>query len=310
LFHDGLARKESIVMNTRHFPPHLGVELNNPVPSTALSDLVALMAALRTPGTGCAWDIEQDFASIAPYTIEEAHEVAEAISRNDHEDLRDELGDLLLQVVFHARIAEEMDLFALPDVIEAISAKLIRRHPHVFSDARHLPPDEVKKLWATIKAQEKLEKAKRRKETAPARERILDGVPTALPATQRALKLQQKAASVGFDWPSTEPVLDKITEELAECRVALEDRKQASSNAKPQATKALAGEIGDLLFAVINLARHAGIDADQALAMTNAKFEQRFAAVEDGLTGKGLKVQEASLEDMEKLWVAAKSATR
>jgi nucleoside triphosphate diphosphatase len=298
-------------MTKRALSPALHVILSDPLPSRHLSDLVAIMAALRTPQTGCPWDLEQSFASIAPYTIEEAFEVAEAIGRNDAEDLRDELGDLLLQVIFHARMAEEQGLFALPDVIEAISTKLIRRHPHVFTDARHLPPDAVKALWASIKAEEKLEKAVRRNQLPSQKPRTLDGVPTALPATQRALKLQQKAASVGFDWPSAEPVFAKIAEELAECQVAFEERKSARTQ---YATKAqsdthanLAGEIGDLLFAVINLARHVGIDADQALALTNAKFERRFASVEDGLAAKGLTPQQASLDDMESLWTAAKA---
>jgi nucleoside triphosphate diphosphatase len=276
--------------------PLAPIILEDPQPSSELSALVAIMAALRTPETGCAWDLKQDFASIAPYTIEEAHEVAEAISRNDLDDLKEELGDLLLQVVYHARMAEETGAFALPDVIEAITAKLIRRHPHVFGDARHLPPDEVKRIWDRIKASEKRDRAYRRGETLSGEARTLDGVPRGLPASQRALRIQQKAARVGFDWKAPAPVLDKIAEELAECRAALEAGDQ----------QALLGEIGDLLFAAINLARHAGIDPDQALEMTNQKFLTRFARVEDGLAATGLKPADASLEQMEDLWIKAK----
>ncbi len=272
------------------------VRLDDPKPSDDIADLVALMAALRTPGTGCPWDLEQDFATIAPYTIEEAHEVAEAIARGDLEDLRDELGDLLLQVVFHARMAEERGAFALPDVIRAISEKLIRRHPHVFTEARSLPPAEVKLLWNSIKRQEKAERAARRGIAAETPPRALDGVPAGLPAMQRALRIQLKAAKVGFDWPRPEPVLDKIAEELAECREALSSGDAAH----------LEGEIGDLLFAVINLARHARIDPDMALARTNAKFMDRFGKVEDALAAEGRGPSGASLEEMEALWVKAK----
>jgi nucleoside triphosphate diphosphatase len=273
------------------------VVLESPQASDDLADLVALMAALRTPETGCAWDLQQDFASIAPYTIEEAYEVAEAIARGDLEDLRDELGDLLLQVVFHARMAEERGAFSLPDVIRAISEKLIRRHPHVFTEARNLPPAEVKLLWNRIKTQEKAERAARRGLEPEAAARTLDGVPAGLPPSQRALKIQQKAAAVGFDWTEPAPVFDKIGEELAECREAFASGQKAE----------LEGEIGDLLFAVINLARHVGVDADVALARTNAKFVSRFTQVEDRLAAEGRTAAEASLDEMEALWVAAKS---
>jgi nucleoside triphosphate diphosphatase len=272
------------------------IRLDNPQPSSDLAELVQLMAALRTPVSGCPWDLEQNFSTIAPYTIEEAHEVAEAITRGDMEDLCDELGDLLLQVVFHARMAEEAGAFAMPDVIRAISTKLIRRHPHVFTEARNLAPDAVKQLWGEIKRAEKAEKATRRGLVATAPARTLDGVPAGLPATQRAVRIQQKAAMVGFDWNEPAPVLDKIAEELGECAAAL----RSGDNA------ALEGEIGDLIFAAINLARHAGIDPDMALARTNQKFVSRFGMVEDALAKAGSTPKEASLEEMERLWVAAK----
>jgi nucleoside triphosphate diphosphatase len=275
------------------------VRLDDPQPSSELGDLVQLMAALRTPGTGCPWDLEQDFSTIAPYTIEEAYEVAEAIARNDLDDLRDELGDLLLQVVFHARMAEERGAFALPDVIRAISAKLIRRHPHVFGEARSLAPAAVKALWGEIKAAEKAERVRRRGDRPrEAQPRVLDGVPAGLPPARRAMLLQRKAASVGFDWASADPVFDKVAEELAEARAALDAGDAAATM----------DEIGDLLFAVINLARHAGVDPETALAGTNAKFERRFAHVEDALAAEGRHPAEATLIEMEAHWVAAKQA--
>ncbi|MBN9440745.1 nucleoside triphosphate pyrophosphohydrolase, partial [Bosea sp. (in: a-proteobacteria)] len=219
-------------------------------PDRDIARLIEIMAALRTPGTGCPWDLEQDFASIAPYTIEEAHEVADAIARGDLVDLKDELGDLLLQVAFHARMAEEAGAFAFPDVVEAITGKLIRRHPHVFGDARDLSPAEVKQLWGQIKAQERADKAAARQAAglpAPAEEQsVLAGIPTTLPALTRAWKLQARASTVGFDWKDARLVLDKIREETDEIAEALEGDDKA----------AIAEEIGDLLFVVANLARH------------------------------------------------------
>jgi nucleoside triphosphate diphosphatase len=272
-------------------------------PSRDLARLVEIMAALRTPVTGCPWDLEQDFSTIAPYTIEEAYEVVDAIARNDMADLPDELGDLLLQVVFHSRLGEEQGLFDLGDVVEAITSKLIRRHPHVFGDARDLTPEAVKSLWAEIKAQEKAERAQSRAAAGlPADDdgRTLDGVPVGLPALTRALKLQEKAGRVGFDWNDARQVLAKIREETDEVAEALEA-------GGPDAIK---DEIGDLLFALVNLARHAGVDPEAALRGTNEKFTRRFAFVEDQLAARGRTPKAASLDEMEALWVAAKGVER
>ncbi len=273
-------------------------------PSTDITRLIEIMAALRTPGTGCPWDLEQDFASIAPYTIEEAYEVADAIERGDLADLRDELGDLLLQVVFHARIAEEQGTFAFPDVVEAITGKLIRRHPHVFGSTKDLSPEEVKNLWDTIKTEEKAERRAAREKMGQAAEAheagLLGGIPTALPALTRAQKLTAKAAKVGFDWPEVVQVIDKIHEEL-------EEVKEASSSGE---RNKIEEEIGDLLFSVTNLARHFDIDPERALRRTNAKFERRFKAIEEALQKQDRSLDEASLDEMEKLWVAAKMAER
>src|SRR5271168_1600068 len=221
-------------------------------PSREIGRLIEIMAALRTRGSGCPWDLEQTFATIVPFTLEEAYEVADAVERGDFADLRDELGDLLLQVVFHARMAEEEGRFEFGDVVEAITAKLIRRHPHVFGDARDLTPDEVKALWGQIKAEEK------RARPAPQAEGALGGVPVGLPALTRALKLQEKAGKVGFDWNDARAVLTKIREEIDEIEAEL----------ARQDTAAAGGEIGDLLFAVVNLARHVGIDPEAALRGT------------------------------------------
>lgn len=273
-------------------------------PSRDISRLLAIMAALRTPGTGCPWDLEQTFASIAPYTLEEAYEVVDAIERGDLGDLKEELGDLLLQVVFHARMAEERGAFALPDVVEAITRKLIRRHPHVFGPARDLSPEEVKALWDEIKREEKAERQAERERlgvAAPSeREGFLGGIPAALPALTRAHKLTAKAAKVGFDWPDATQVIDKIHEELDEV-------KEAAATGRADRIE---DEMGDLLFAVANLARHYGVDPETALRRTNAKFERRFRAIEDGLAERDRTLAEASLEEMEALWVAAKDRER
>ena len=262
-------------------------------PSRDIHRLIEIMAALRHPVRGCPWDVEQTFASIAPFTIEEAYEVADAIERGGAEDLREELGDLLLQVVFHARMAEEAGLFDFGGVVEAITAKLIRRHPHVFGDASALDPDEVKALWGRIKADEKRAKlASGEKEPG-----ALDGVPLALPALSRALKLQEKAGKVGFDWNDAGAVLDKIREEAAEVEAEI-----ASGSAE-----ALSGEVGDLLFAVANLARHLRVDPEAALRSANAKFERRFAHIERRLAERGRTAEDASLEEMERLWSEAKA---
>lgn len=273
---------------------------SRPEPSRDIERLLELMAALRTPGSGCPWDLDQDFASIAPYTIEEAYEVADAIARGDFVDLADELGDLLLQVAFHAQMAEEIGHFDFGDVVQAITAKLIRRHPHVFGEAARLGTEAVNAQWDAIKAEEKAAKARARGAGEPERPRTLDGIPLALPALTRALKLQDKAARVGFDWGAVGPVIAKIKEEIAEmeAEIAAEDREAA------------AGEIGDVLFAVVNLARHLGVDPEDALRGTNRKFSRRFAAIEDALARDGRAPRQSSLEEMDALWNAAKAAER
>ena len=262
--------------------------------------LLEIMSALRTPVTGCPWDLEQSFATIAPYTIEEAYEVADAIERGDLDDLKDELGDLLLQVVFHAQMATEADSFDFDDVAAAISDKMVRRHPHVFGDGQADAPDAVKAQWETIKAEESRERAERRagKGLAADDERFLDAVPVALPALLAALKLQKKAARVGFDWPETVAVIDKIREELGEV--------EAELAGLPASRDRLEDEIGDLLFAVVNLARHLKIEPEAALRRTNAKFRRRFGHIEDRLRASGQSLDAASLNEMEAHWQAAK----
>lgn len=268
-------------------------------PSKDINRLVEIMAALREPVSGCPWDIEQDFASIAPYTIEEAYEVADAIERRDMDDLCEELGDLLLQVVYHARMAEEHDHFEFSDVVEGITTKMIRRHPHVFGDAEAREAGMAKGMWEKIKTAEKEQRRERRMDKGIDDEqlRYLGEVPRALPALTRAFKLQQKAARVGFDWDAAASVLDKIEEELGELRDAI-DRGEARD---------IEDETGDLLFAVVNLGRHLGVDGEQALNGTNNKFVERFSFVEDRLAAAGSSLQEASLDEMEACWQEAKS---
>lgn len=267
-------------------------------PSRDISGLLEIMTALRTPHTGCPWDLEQNFATIAPYTIEEAYEVADAIARGDLADLRDELGDLLLQVVFHARMAQEQGAFAFGDVVQAITEKMLRRHPHVFGDADARRPDAVKGLWERIKAEEKAARAAQKGAAAP--DGALAGVPTALPAMMRAQKLQTKAGQVGFDWNDPQAVLAKIREETEEIANALARGDQAAAGQ----------EVGDLLFAAVNLARHLDQDAEGLLRSTNRKFERRFGAVESALARQGRSPTQASLQEMDALWNAAKEAER
>ncbi len=272
-------------------------------PSRDLQRLLEIMAALRTPGTGCPWDIEQDFASIAPYTIEEAYEVADAIERGDIVDLKDELGDLLLQVVFHARMAEERGRFDFGGVVEAITTKLIRRHPHVFGDLKSLSPSEVKSLWGDIKAKEKRDRAAARLAEGISDEPnggLLSGVPMGLPALTRALKLQEKAGKVGFDWNDARAVIAKLREEIDEVEAEIEAGD----------AKAAGEEVGDLLFALANLARHLSVDPEAALRGTNAKFERRFGHIESRLAAAGRTPGEASLDEMEALWNEAKTTER
>jgi nucleoside triphosphate diphosphatase len=273
-------------------------------PSRDISRLLEIMAALRTPGSGCPWDLEQNFASIAPYTLEEAYEVADAILRQDLDDLREELGDLLLQVVFHARMAQEQGAFDFGDVVAGITGKLIRRHPHVFGEAGQLTAGAVAGLWDRIKAQEKAERAASRgavdgvagPDAGP--DGALAGVPTTLPALTRALKLQAKASKVGFDWNDPLAVLEKIREEAdeIEAEITAGNRRDAGY------------EVGDLLFAVVNLARHVEADPEAMLRATNRKFEQRFAAIEHALAQQGKSPAQASLAEMDALWDEAKAA--
>lgn len=271
-------------------------------PSKDISRLIEIMAALRAPKTGCPWDIEQNFSTIAPYTIEEAYEVADAIARDDFDDLREELGDLLLQVVYHAQMAEEIGEFTFGDVVEAITTKMIRRHPHVFGDEKARSAGMAKGMWEKIKAAEKAEK----RESRIARgldpedhgKGFLDSVPVAFPALTRALKLQEKAARVGFDWSEAAPILDKIEEEIGELREAL-----ATGDAAP-----IKDEFGDMLFAVVNLGRHLQLDSEAALSGTNEKFRSRFHYVERALAAAGGSLEKATLAEMEALWQQAKSA--
>jgi nucleoside triphosphate diphosphatase len=266
-------------------------------PTRDIADLLAIMAALRDKDSGCPWDIEQSFASIAPYTVEEAHEVAEAIVGGDREDLREELGDLLLQVVFHAQIAKEEGAFDFGGVVQAINTKMIRRHPHVFGEKRQWTAAEVKASWNRIKTEEKRERAKRRGETGEgATFSVLDGVSSALPAAQRAVKLQEKAAKVGFDWPSLSDVITKAEEEIRELKEAV-----ASGN-----TDHIAEELGDLMFVLANVARWKAVDPDMILRQANAKFERRFKIVEALLRERGKTPAQSDLAEMDALWNEAK----
>ena len=262
--------------------------------SRDINRLIEIMAALRTPGSGCPWDLEQNFETIAPYTLEEAYEVADAIVRGDLADLREELGDLLLQVAFHARMAQEQGAFDFGDVVQAITEKLLRRHPHVFGDARGLTPAAVKDLWERIKAEEKAHKGSATEDGA------LAGVPVGLPALTRALKLQQKASKVGFDWNDPMAVLAKIREEADEIEAEIRTGER---------TKATA-EVGDLLFAVVNLARHLDADPEATLRATNQKFERRFSSIESALSKRGKTPAQSSLAEMDALWDAAKAAEK
>ncbi|MCQ1852917.1 nucleoside triphosphate pyrophosphohydrolase [Neorhizobium galegae] len=271
--------------------------------SKDISRLIEIMAALRTPATGCPWDLEQNFSTIKPYTIEEAYEVADAIERNDMDDLCEELGDLLLQVVFHARMAEEAGEFSFGDVVQAITKKMIRRHPHVFAVSDAATPDAVKLQWDDIKTEEKRERAERRARrgiTEDFKLGYLGSVHRAQPALTEALKLQQRAAKVGFDWSAAEPILDKIEEEIGELREALRDGRQDK----------VSDELGDLIFALVNIGRHVRADPEEALRGTNTKFRRRFNYIETSLEKSSQTLEEATLERMEELWQAAKAIER
>ncbi len=262
-------------------------------PLSPIDELLQIMQRLRDPESGCPWDQQQTFASLIPHTLEEAYEVTEAVENDHPEELAGELGDLLFQVVFYARIAEEQGEFDFAQICRAISDKLIRRHPHVFADQQVASVAEQTEAWEQHKARERAEKA-------AGKTRILDGVSHALPALTRSLKLQKRAARVGFDWPDIQGVLAKVQEEITEVEAELEE---------PVNLECMQHEIGDLLFAVVNLARHTGMDPEKALRVANRRFESRFAHVEDSLNGaEGLR--QASLDEMEAAWVEAKQAEK
>lgn len=272
-------------------------------PSRDIKRLIEIMEALRQPETGCPWDVVQTFETIKPYTIEEAYEVADAIERNDMDDLCEELGDLLLQVVFHARMAEERGDFDFGNVVEAVTRKMIRRHPHVFARSDADTPEAVKLQWDAIKQVEKRERKERRAKRGLPEDPLrghLGSVQRSFPALVEALKLQERAAKVGFDWSEPAPILDKIEEEVGELREALR-------NDDP---KAVADELGDLIFALVNIGRHVGADPEMALRGTNTKFRNRFSHIEDSLAANGESLEAATLERMEELWQAAKQIER
>lgn len=275
-------------------------------PSRDISRLLEIMTALRTPKTGCPWDLEQDFKSIIPYTIEEAYEVADAIERDDMEDLRLELGDLLLQSVYHAQMAAEAGNFDFGDVVEGITTKMIRRHPHVFGTQdvnaeKYSAVGMAKGTWEKIKAEEKAEEIETRKAKGlpakPIKNSILDDVPNTLPGLAVGVKLQQKASKVGFDWNDPKAVISKIREELDEVEAELEENNKQK----------LTDEIGDVLFAMANLARHLDIDPDTALRGTNQKFRNRFSFIEKNIIKSGKSLDDVDLEAMEILWNKAKN---
>lgn len=262
---------------------------------TEMSRLLAIMAKLRDPENGCPWDIEQSFETIAPHTIEEAYEVADAIEQKDWPHLQEELGDLLLQVVFHAQMAKDESLFDFNAVAKSIADKMVNRHPHVFGDEVIETADAQTVAWEQQKEKERKEKAARQGEQPPS---ALDGVADGLPSLTRAMKLQKRAVRVGFEWPDVNGVLDKIREELSEVEEEVHHVKPSQERIKD--------EIGDLLFTVVNLARWADVDPDSALRSCNVKFERRFKMMEAGVRGDGKEMPQASLEEMERHWQAAK----
>jgi tetrapyrrole methylase family protein/MazG family protein/ATP diphosphatase len=261
--------------------------------TASLDRLLAIMARLRDPASGCPWDLEQTFATIAPYTLEEAYEVADAIERGDLKDLKEELGDLLLQVVFHARMAQEQGAFAFEDVAAAICDKMVRRHPHVFGDAAFESTAEQSAAWESIKAAERAAKGAHRSG-------VLDDVPAGLPGLVRAVKLTKRAARVGFDWPSTAEVLAKLHEEVAE----LEAEVEAGDKAKARE------ELGDLLFVCANLARKLDVDPEDTLRAANAKFIRRFGHIEASLASQGRTPEQSDLAEMDRLWNEAKAVEK
>jgi len=255
-----------------------------------IKQLLDIMAALRHPQTGCPWDTKQTFATIVPYTLEEAYEVADTIERGDMRELKDELGDLLFQVVFYAQMAKEQGLFDFADVVDAINDKLVRRHPHVFAGVKFENEQAVHDNWEKSKAAERDTKSESEKAS------LLDGVAKSLPALKRAQKLQKRAARVGFDWPEVEPVLDKLDEEITELREALAAGDKAAQQE----------EMGDLIFTCVNLARHLDVDSEEALRHCNQKFEKRFGFIEQSLQQQGREMSQCSSDELEALWQAAK----
>ncbi|HEY9201397.1 MAG TPA: nucleoside triphosphate pyrophosphohydrolase [Gammaproteobacteria bacterium] len=259
-----------------------------------MKKLLDVMAALRDPESGCPWDIKQSFASLIPYTLEEAYEVADAIEQGDLQGLKYELGDLLFQVVFYAQIARELSLFEFDDVVDAISEKLVRRHPHVFAGQAFNNETELHQAWEQHKAEER--DAQAIEQSGAEQASVLAGVAAALPALKRAQKLQKRAARSGFDWPEVAPVLDKLQEEINEVREAVQQQDQA----------AMFEEMGDLLFSVVNLARHLEVDAEEALRAGNRKFISRFSHIEQSLQQAGESLEQQDLQTLESLWQAAK----
>jgi MazG family protein len=290
-------------------------------PRKTLTDLLAVMARLRSPEVGCPWDLAQTFATIAPYTIEEAYEVADAVACNDMPGLAEELGDLLLQVVYHARMAEEQRAFDFADVVDGITRKMIRRHPHVFGTAQERAAGAAPGFWERLKATEK--SARRGALSTPPQSELAD-IPAALPALTRAVKLQAKAARVGFDWPSLSPVFAKLKEELAELEEAIAERAPLPAGkerdhegqhtghktAGEVETDKVAEEFGDLLFVVANVARHLRLDPETALRGANEKFTRRFRRIEQLLAERGRTPRQANLAEMDQLWDQAKAEER
>lgn len=256
-----------------------------------MNKLLEIMAALRNPQTGCPWDIKQSFKTIVPYTLEEAYEVADSIERGAMGELKDELGDLLFQVVFYAQMGKEQDLFEFSDIVDAINDKLVRRHPHVFADVEFENEQAVHDNWEKSKATERDQRAAT--DTAS----ILDGVAHALPALKRAQKLQKRAARVGFDWPEISPVLDKLSEEIEELRQAIQQEDHA----------AISEEVGDLIFTCVNLARHLDVDAEESLRGCNHKFETRFNKIEQQLKNEKKDIHQCTIDELEALWQKAKA---
>ena len=256
----------------------------------SIKQLLDIMASLRDPQTGCPWDIKQTFDSIVPHTLEEAYEVADSIERGRMDELKDELGDLMFQVVFYAQMAKEQNFFEFDDVVKAINNKLIRRHPHVFADEKYTDEATLNEAWENSKASE------RDNRVDTGRASILDGVAHALPALKRSQKIQKRAARAGFDWPNVEPVFDKIQEEIEEVKQAMQQKNQQQ----------VKDEVGDLIFACVNLARHVGVDAEEALRHGNKKFEKRFNYIEEELAGHGKQMDQCSLDELEGIWQQSK----